>query len=102
VKCLQHVEVYYRRVVHYCRIVLAGEHEPRAAHVGCELVHLVELVLLDELFDPSRLPEVEDEELVGSGLLELVVLDVHAHDEVPPPLQLLHEVSADEPAGTAH
>lgn len=70
--------------MHYLGIVLPGEHEPRASHVGGQLVDLVELICLYKLLHVLRFPEVEDEELVCRRPLKLVVLDVDAEHKVSP------------------
>ena len=69
-----------RRVVHDVGIVLAGEDVAGAAHVGGELVDLVEAPIDRLAAQTSRIAQVADEEIVGLGLGELGILEVDAAD----------------------
>ncbi len=81
--------------------MVAGEDVAGAAHVGGELVDLVE-ALVDDGVAENGVAEVADDELVGGGLAVFVALDVDAADAVALALEALHEVAADESAGPAH
>ena len=82
-------------VVHDVGVVLADENEPGAAHVGGELVDLVEPPI-DRLPANVWVPQVSDDEVVGFALGILVFLQVHAADPEPFRLQALDKVPPDE------
>src|SRR5690606_781430 len=95
----EHVQIDLRGVVHHVRVVLAGENVAGAAHVGGQLIDLVEAAV-DGL--PADIPvaEVADDEIVGFRLGEARVLQIHTADPETLPAQPSHNVGADEAAGS--
>jgi hypothetical protein len=98
---IQHVEIDHRGVVQDVGIVVAGEHEPRSAHVGGQLVDLVE-VSVDHVAAHRRVREIANDEIVGLGFAVRIALAIHAANPELFALQTLHQMPPDEAAGTAH
>jgi hypothetical protein len=94
-----HVEVDQAAVAH--DLALGGVDEPHPAHVGRELVDLVEGLAGRRAHGGlagREVAQVDDVKVVGRGGRELGPLLVGAADPVAVPRQTLHEVAADEPA----
>jgi hypothetical protein len=92
---IEHVEVDLGRVVHDVGVMNAGEDVPGAAHVGGELIHLVEAPVHDP---PAQilLAQIADDEIVGNGFPELGKLQIHAPHPVAFILQPSDHVTADK------
>ena len=98
-----HVQVDQAAVAH--DLALGRVDEPHAAHVGRELVDLVEgLAVLGAhgRLAIGRVPQVDPLEVVGGGGRELGVLLVGATDPVAVLHQPPHEVAPDEAPRPAH
>jgi hypothetical protein len=87
--------------VHDVGVVLAGEDIAGAAHVGRELVDLLEIPVHQALAE-AAIPEIADYEVVGLGRREFRKFEIGAAHEEPLALQPAHQVAADEPARPAH
>ena len=86
--------------MHDVGVVLAGEDVAGAAHVGGELVDLVEAPIDDGVAE-SGVAQVADDEVVGLGLGELGEFQVHAADPEAFMLEAAHQVAADEASRAA-
>jgi hypothetical protein len=75
--------------------------EPGAAHVGGELVDLVEPAI-DHLPAEIRVTQVADDEIVGFGFDILMALEVDPAHPEPVRLEPLHQVPPDKAARTTH
>src|SRR5256885_12635550 len=95
------MEIDRRRVVHHVGVVLAGEDIARAAHVGRQLVHLIE-VAIDDLAAKALLAQVAQHEFVRGGGRKFRQLQVYATDKVAFAFQPAREMRADEPAGAKY
>src|SRR5690606_34288333 len=102
---LDHVEVDRGRVVHDVGVVVAGEDVAGPAHVGGELVHLVDGGAAGDAVEEggtdAGVAEVAEDEVVGGVVAELVALEVDAADPVALGLEAVDEVAADEASGAA-
>jgi len=87
--------------VHDVGVVLAGEDIAGAAHVGRELVDLLEMPVDQALAEP-KIPQVTDHEIVGLGHRKFRKLQIGAAHEKALALQPAHQVAADESARPAH
>jgi hypothetical protein len=95
------MDVDQRVVVH--DVALSRVDEAHPSHIRRQLVYLVKHAAVDGQRLPAvvRLPQIQQPELVGLGWRELVLLDIHAAHPIAFPLQLFHQMSADEAAGAA-
>ena len=96
----QQVQVDLRRVVHHVGVVLAGEDVTGAAHIGGQLIDLVEAAV-DGFTAHGRVAQVADDEVIGHGFAEARILQVHAAHPKAFLFQSLNEVAPDEAARTA-
>jgi len=80
--------------------VIAGEDIAGAAHVGGELIDLIEAAI-DGRAGEIQEPQVPDDEIVGLGIPEFGKLQIAAADPETFTLQAANQMTADEPAGPA-
>ena len=92
---LDHVQIDGGRVVHDVGVVFAGEDIARPAHVGGQLIDLVEAAVGDLAAD-GLIAQIADEEIVGLGLGEFGKLEIDAANPEPLALQALDQMAADE------
>src|SRR5229473_965040 len=93
--CLDDIEVDPHGVTEDIGIVLSGENEACSAHVGGELIHLVESPVEYGLAG-GQVAEIRDHELVCVAFGVLRPLDVDASDEVSVSPEASNQVGADE------
>lgn len=86
--------------MHDVGIVVAREDISGSAHVGRQLVQLVEPAI-DRGAAVIGTPEVADDEIVGLGVAEFGKLEIDPADPEAFTLQAADQVTADEPAGPA-
>src|SRR5215831_415222 len=86
--------------MHYARIVLPGEDVPGASHVGSELIH--GFCVAYHCGCNLRIAEVADPELIGRRCGELMFFEIDPADPETFALQPLHQMTADEAAGSAY
>ncbi len=96
-----HVEVDEGAVVHY--LALGGVDKAHATHVGRQLVDLIEGAIpkSESGLAVLGLSQVEQQELVGRGGGELVLLDIHSPDPVAFLFEFLGQVATDKATGAA-
>ena len=80
--------------------MLAGEDEAGTAHVGSELIHLIEAPIDDGAAE-IRIAQVANYEIVRRGGGEVGEFQVGATDPEPVGLQPLHQVTSDETPSAA-
>src|SRR5580692_5249656 len=98
---IEYVEIDRTRIVHNIGVVLASEDEPGAAHVGGELIHLVEAAI-DGGPAKIRIPQVADHEVIGLGFGIFMAFQVHTPNPKPLRFKAFHEMPADKTAGSAY
>ena len=82
-------------------VIVAGEDKAGAAHIGGELVDLVEAAV-DHRTTKSLVPEVADREVIGQAFRIARQLQIDPPDPQPLLLQALHQVAANKAAGPQH
>ena len=87
--------------MHHVGVVLAGEDIAGAAHVGGELIDLIELAVDDGRAD-ILLAQVADDEIVGFGLGEFRIFQIDAADPEAFTLQPLDQMAGDKTASAAN
>ncbi len=87
--------------MHHVGVVLSGEDVAGAAHVGGELVNLVETTI-DNLFAECSVAQITADKVVGFRLGMLMKFDVDAADPKSFSPQPLDEMAANESASTAN
>src|SRR5882724_5099123 len=97
---VEHVEIDRRRIVHDVGIVQTGEDVARTAHVGGELVNLVETAV-DDIAAEALVAQIADDEVVRRRLGEFRELEIDAAYPEAFMLQALDEMAADKTSGTA-
>ena len=98
---MRHVDVDQHAVVH--DLALGRVDEAHAAHVGRELVDLVEGAAVQGQRGPTvrRLAQIQHHEFVGRRRGELVGLAIHTAYPIALRLEPLHQMAGDEPASAA-
>ena len=94
----QRVDVDQRIVVQNQRVMRADE--PHAAHIGGQRVYLLDAARRLQAVLPA--PQIQHLKLVGGGRRVFRILQVSAAHPVTSRLQIIHQVMADETAGTGH
>ena len=85
-------------------LALGRVDEAHAAHVGRELVHLVEGAAAqgERLLAVLRPAQIEQHEFIGCRRAILVRFDIHPAHPVAFALEPLHQMAGDEPAGATN
>ncbi len=97
-----HVDVDQRTVVH--DLAFGGVDEAHPAHVGCQLVDLIERsIAYFQCPDAVLLPaQIKLDEFICFAWMKLMKLDVHPAHPIPFPLEALYQMTTDKSACPAH
>src|SRR5271170_3301660 len=98
---VENVEIDRRRIVHDVGVILAGENKSGAAHIGSELIDLIE-PLIDYLTAKISVAQIADRQVVCFALRIFTEFQIDAAYPKAVLLQPLDQVPADEAPGPTH
>src|SRR5262249_8379152 len=98
---VNNVQINACRIVHHVGIVFTGEDVTGSAHIGRELIDLVEAAV-DHMTDEIWITQVADHEIIGLGFAEPWELEIGASHPEAFALEPFDKMVTDEAPRPAH